>query len=676
MIKINPKVSIIILNYNGIAETIKCLNSLKKTKYNNFEIIVIDNGSEKNENNLIAKNFPKFAKIYRLEINLGFTGGNNWALKKTKGKYIVLLNNDTIVDPNWLTPLVRLLEKDRKIAIVQPKIKLMNKKSFFDYAGAAGGYIDRYGFPFTRGRIFNTQEKDSGQYDGEFPIFWASGAACIIRKSIIKKVGGFFNENLFNYMEEIDLCWRVWRAGYKVMFTSTSVIYHKVAATAGKNVIQKRYWEHRNNLYILVRNLTKKEAIKILPIRFLLELIAYVYYIISKQKPFIKSLFLAHKDFIKNGFYIRLYRNRDLNHKTIPIYPGSIIFDHYIKKKKYFTDLRWSAKGNFSFLVYKNSQNTGSEVIFKMANKLIDKGFSARIYTLFGNKQNWYELNTSFRNIFHSFFQFKPDYLISTFWPTAYILPFMRSNKKYFFSQDWGPSLHEFILFKILAKNAYKIPANIIVHSNFLEEKVKENNRNSQVYKIKYNVLGNEFKRYIKNKNISKQKKSNKKIKILSVISWYTYCKGLDNLEEIITNLHKKYKNYYFTLVSREKKSFTNNIDKFVSNPSKSQIAKLYNDSDIFLSTSRTEGMPITGLEAMACGCLFITTDSGGVKNYAINDYNSIIISQPKDIWEKKIIEHLFKNEKKVEMLINNGYKTANQYWEDNIIEDFHKIFS
>ncbi len=350
--KNKPLVSIIILNFNGSTDTVKCLGSLKKTKYTNYEIILIDNGSVKNELPLIRTklkgNILNKIRYFRLNSNLGFTGGNNWGIKKVRGKYIVLLNNDTLITPSWLEPLVLLLESDKNIAVAQPKIKMMQNKKYFDYAGAAGGFIDKYGFPFTRGRIFNTQEKDMGQYNGTCQIFWASGAACIIRKSVIKKVGGLFSENLFNYMEEIDFCWRVWRAGFKVIFTSNSEVYHKVAATAGKNIELKRFWEHRNNLYILVRNLERKDLVMTLTVRIFFELIAYPYYFISRQSIFIPPLFKAHLNFIKNGLYLRRMRNRKLTNGNIPIYPRSILINHYLMRKKYFTDLKWSSINNSS----------------------------------------------------------------------------------------------------------------------------------------------------------------------------------------------------------------------------------------------------------------------------------------------------------------------------------------
>jgi len=672
MISKIPRISVIILNFNGLDDTIKCLDSLKKTKYANFEVIIVDNGSSKNEAIILGIKYKNFIKTYRLHNNLGFTGGNNWALAKAKGKYLVLLNNDTIVEPNWLEPLVKLLENNKKIAVVQPKIKMMFKKSYFDYAGAAGGYIDKYGFPFTRGRIFNTQEKDISQYDGVWPIFWASGSACMIRKSIIKRVGGLFSENLFNYMEEIDFCWRVWRAGYKVMFTSESVVYHKVAASAGKNVIKKRFWEHRNNLYILIRNLDRKNLLKILPLRIFLELIAYPYYIISRQRPFIKSLLSAHLDFLRNGFYIRQTRDRIQINNHFPIYPGSIILDHYIKKIKTFKMLRWSPIGNINYLAFDTSKNTGSSVIFKQANDFIKKGFSVKIYFLFGKSQNWFNLKAETVNFINSYFKFIPDVLISTFWPTAYLSLIIRAKRKYYFSQDWGPSMHNFFIFQNLARLSYKLPLINIVHGKFLEKKIRELGQ-KRVQKIRYCVLNEKFKMSQKEKykKINKTLKYNR-IKILSVISWYANVKGPDLLVEAIKKLKQNNNDFTFTLVSRENKAYSKLFDKFISDPSTDQLVNLYRNHDILLIPSRTEGMPITGLEAMASGCIVISTSNGGINEYAKHNQNAVILNNIEDLWKKDIINKL--TTKKRKKLIKNGFKTVNDYWEDKIIYDLENI--
>lgn len=339
-------VSIIILNWNGVRDTICCLNSLKRTKYSNYEVIVVDNGSLRDEAKILKDRFRNYASIFRLERNLGFAGGNNLAFKKARGKYIVLLNNDTVVDKNWLGSVVETFESDESIAIIQPKIRLYSKKDYFDYAGAAGGFIDRFGYPFTRGRIFSTLEKDLGQYDFKCPIFWASGAAICIRRSIIYITRYLFDENFFNYMEEIDFCWRVQNLGFKIIFIPDSVVYHKVAASAKKNLLKKRYYEHRNNLILLLKNLPDKLLVKSLTARFFLELITYFYYLLTGKFTFLLALFYAHVDFLRIlPFYIGKKNLRSSISFENYVYPKSIVLSYFLFRKRYFWQLKFDSVG-------------------------------------------------------------------------------------------------------------------------------------------------------------------------------------------------------------------------------------------------------------------------------------------------------------------------------------------
>ncbi|UCH71923.1 MAG: glycosyltransferase, partial [Thermoplasmatales archaeon] len=638
-----------------------------------FEVIVVDNGSKENEKVLIDRKFFNFAKTFRLKKNLGFTGGNNWALNKAKGKYIVLLNNDTIVNSNWLNPLVTIMEKDKKIAVVQPKIRSMQNRKYFDYAGAAGGFIDKYGYPFTRGRIFNSQEVDRGQYDGEAEIFWASGSACMIRRSIINKVGGLFSENLFNYMEEIDFCWRVWRAGYVVKFISESIVYHKVASTANRNLVKKRYWEHRNNLYILFRNLDKLSLVKILPIRIFLEMFTYVYYLSSKQFKYTVSLFFAHKDFIINSINIRAKRNRRLNHEKLPKYPRSIIVDHFIKKKKEFSNLHWSPKGNISYVLFNTKVSGGTKVIFEHIEKFKSRGYEARVYTLLGKKPSNLPATIKVDNILYSLFNIVPDVLVATFWPTSFFVLLMRAKKKFYLIQDWEEYFYKNILMKKLVKSTYSLSIKKIVISEYLRKKILKTDKSKfHISKIKYYVLDCST---FKSNNRSFKKSNNQKVRILSVISWYNLHKGVDILANSVHKLKKFNKNYHFTLVSKEAKPYSPIFDKFISDPSKNLLASLYRKSDFLLSTSRTEGFFIPGLEAMACGCIFITTNSGGVLEYARNNVNSIVVKNPKVIWKKDVIKKLLSKPSKIKMLIKNGKKTASYFCSENIINEIEGIY-
>lgn len=317
-----------------------CLKSVLNSTYNNFNIVLVDNGSRNNEAKLFKTYFSdKRLSVIRLENNLGFTGGNNYVIGITKSKYVVLLNNDTIVDKYWLSFLVNKMEENPLIAVAQPKIRLMYDKNSFDYAGAAGGFIDKYGYPFTRGRMFNTLEIDNGQYNDEREIFWASGAAVIIRRKVISKVGGLFDTTFFNYMEEIDFCWRVWKKGYKVFFVPKSIVYHKVAATSKNNLFKKRFWEHRNNLILILKNSNKNEFIKILGVRIMFEIITYIYYLITGKFKYFFALLYAHIDFLRLLILNDYHNDKNTKFNIIPIFKKSIVIQYYLCRKKYFWQL-------------------------------------------------------------------------------------------------------------------------------------------------------------------------------------------------------------------------------------------------------------------------------------------------------------------------------------------------
>lgn len=339
-----PKVSVIILNYNGLSDTLACLDSLFSTHPRfNFEVLVIDNGSDGDDSTVLRRKYGRRIRLFPLPKNLGFTGGNNFAAKQARGKYLFLLNNDTTIIAGCMHRLTAVLEKHSQVAVVQPKIKWSSDPRKFDYAGACGGLVDKYGYPFTRGRIFETQEDDLGQYDSPVDIFWASGAAMMIRTSIIKKLDQLFDNMFFNYMEEIDFCWRIQNLSYKIKSIPSAVVYHKVAATAQKNLVKKRFWEHRNNLLLLLKNLSATDLIPVFVIRVPLELATYFHYLVSGQFKNSLSLLLAHLHFLWLAPGIILKRqNSLLPLKLLPIYPGSISWDYFLRRKTRFSQLNWT----------------------------------------------------------------------------------------------------------------------------------------------------------------------------------------------------------------------------------------------------------------------------------------------------------------------------------------------
>ncbi len=336
-----PQVAIIILNFNGLQDTRKCLKTLLKTSYKNYIVTVVDNGSRENEAIILAKEFKsKKITFRRFEKNYGFTGGNNKIFPLLKQKYVVLLNNDVEVPRNWLTPLVNILEKHRKIAIAQPKILWQRNREYFDYAGACGGFIDILGYPFTKGRIFNALEKDMGQYDSLSDIFWASGAAVIMRRSVLETVG-YFDKSFFNYMEEIDLCFRVRRKGFRIVCEPKSFVYHKVGGTASRNELKKRFWEHRNNLLLMLKNYPLELLIFILPLRIILEYASIIYYLFIDRYDYIAAVILSQGAFYFMGIPILIERikNKDKGIKTLDtlVYPRSIVISYFLFGKKTFS---------------------------------------------------------------------------------------------------------------------------------------------------------------------------------------------------------------------------------------------------------------------------------------------------------------------------------------------------
>jgi len=338
-----PKVTIIILNYNGFNDTKKCLKAIAKTKYSNFKVIIADNGSSENEAETLKKTYiDKRFQFVRFNKNLGFSGGNNKILKYTKSKYVILLNNDTQVPPNWLAPLIKTMEKDNSIAVAQPKILWLKNKKYFDYSGACGGFIDMFGYPFTRGRIFDTQEVDKGQYNSMKDIFWASGAAMILRRSIFDKVG-YFDELFFNYMEEIDLCFRIRKAGFRIVCEPKSYIFHKVASTASRQIFKKRYWEHRNNLLLILKNYSTLKIILFFPLRIFFEYLSLFYYIRHKKIKYALAVLLSQLSLVRFGPIIlwrkTAYKQTKAAKINKTIYKGSIILSYFILRKRTYKEI-------------------------------------------------------------------------------------------------------------------------------------------------------------------------------------------------------------------------------------------------------------------------------------------------------------------------------------------------
>ena len=337
--KINPLVAVVILNWNGKKYLEQFLPSVLSSAYANLRIIVADNASTDDSVNFVSRHFPT-VEIIRNDTNEGFAKGYNTALKKVEADYYVLLNSDVEVDRNWIGPVISLMESDCSIAACQPKILSYYQKDFFEYAGACGGWIDRFGYPFSRGRVFDICERDKGQYDTAEACFWASGAALFVRASCYWEVGGL-DEYFFAHQEEIDFCWRLQRRGYKIFVQPASVVFHVGGGTLPKGNSRKTYLNFRNNLIMMYKNLPWFSACLKLPVRMVLDGIAALKHLLQGDTGFFSAIFIAHIHFWKWVFANRSSENRSVK-KVQPlrgIYHGSIVWQHFIKKKKSFSEI-------------------------------------------------------------------------------------------------------------------------------------------------------------------------------------------------------------------------------------------------------------------------------------------------------------------------------------------------
>ena len=331
-------VSIIIPNYNGEDLLYNCINSIyKNISIKDFEIIVVDNGSTDNSINRVKSNFQN-VEIISSNSNLGYSGGCNLGATHASGKYLLFLNNDTEHSNEWIEKLVHFLDSNSKIAAVQPKILNIHNKKLFDYAGGAGGFIDKFCFPFVQGRIFHTLEEDHNQYNNPSRIFWASGAAFMIRSNIFKTLEGF-DKVYFAYMEEIDLCWRAQAMGYKIYSVPDSFVYHYGKQTIKENTIKSHYLNHRNSWILFFKNsFTFNYGILIIQ-RLVLDWMALAYSVMTLDiRRFFAILFAQIWILFFAGKIIKIRRNNQIT-QLDNIYDKSIAIDYFFKRKKYFSQI-------------------------------------------------------------------------------------------------------------------------------------------------------------------------------------------------------------------------------------------------------------------------------------------------------------------------------------------------
>jgi len=331
------KVAIVILNWNGREFLRKFLPFVLAYSKDIAEVIVADNASTDSSIEFLEANFPE-VRIINNRTNGGFARGYNEALAEVEADYFVLLNSDIEVTPHWIEPIIELMESDKSIAACQPKLRSYFEKEKFEYAGAAGGFIDEYGYPFCRGRIFQHLETDHGQYDNTMEIFWATGACMFVRADLYKQFGGL-DEDFFAHMEEIDFCWRLKNHGYKIMFCPDSIVYHVGGGTLPKKSSQKTYLNFRNNLSLLYKNLPSHLLLTVFAVRFPLDGIAAFKFLLDGGFGDFYAVLRAHIYFYCNFFNIRRKRRQFTQTMVHGIYKGNLVKEHYLNKKNLFSQL-------------------------------------------------------------------------------------------------------------------------------------------------------------------------------------------------------------------------------------------------------------------------------------------------------------------------------------------------
>lgn len=336
------EIAVVILNYNGRNFLKQFLPSVIQYS-GKAKIIVADNASADDSIQLIESEFATQVEVLKIDYNRGYCGGYNFALNKIEAEYFVLLNSDVEVTPGWIEPVISVLKSDPSIVAAQPKILSFHEKNKFEYAGAAGGFIDLLGYPFCRGRIFSDIEEDHGQYDDARQVFWATGACLFIKAEIFKKSGGL-DEDFFAHMEEIDLCWRLNRAGYKIYYQGASKVYHVGGGTLSASNPRKTHLNFRNGLSLLIKHLAPIALVWKLPIRLVLDWFAAGLFLISGKPADAKAVFLAHLDFFKNlksDLTKRKILMKQVNgFGTQGVYRKLLPLQYFLYKRKTFQELR------------------------------------------------------------------------------------------------------------------------------------------------------------------------------------------------------------------------------------------------------------------------------------------------------------------------------------------------
>ena len=328
------KTAVVILNWNGKHMLERFLPSVTAHTTGDAEVVIADNGSTDDSLAFLQAHYPNL-RVIAMDQNYGFAEGYNRALAQIDADYYVLLNDDVEVTPNWIAPVIAQMQQHPLTAICQPKMLMYDQLDTFEYAGGAGGFIDKYGYPFCRGRLFTTLEQDQGQYNDAREIFWASGAAMFVRADVWKELGGLDGE-FFAHMEEIDFCWRAKNAGYRVEYCPQSVVYHVGGGTLPKSNPRKTYLNFRNNMALLYKNLPHRRLAWVMLCRVVLDYVAALKFLLEGKPKEFKAVAQAHRAFYRWLPTLRARRCRDA--KPVSCTLDSLLLIHYyLLKKKHFT---------------------------------------------------------------------------------------------------------------------------------------------------------------------------------------------------------------------------------------------------------------------------------------------------------------------------------------------------
>lgn len=331
-----PRVCIVVLNFNGADDTIACLDSLRATTYERYEILVLDNGSTADETPRLREAAGPGVTVVRSARNLGFAGGCNAMIRRTDAPYVVLLNNDTVVEPDWLSHLVAAAEARPRTAAVQAKVVSFADPGIFEYAGAAGGMLDGLGIPYCRGRVVLDVEEDHGQYDDDAELFWASGVCVLLSREALDDAG-LLAEDFFFYHEETDLCWRLRNRGYRITFAPGAVVRHKGSGSSAARVHRKIYYLHRNGLMMALRNCTAARLLWLLPVRLGLEAAAICYYLATRRPRSALAVLIADAAVLARIPRLMRQRRRlggDRRVGQAGMRPFSVLWEYFVRRRR------------------------------------------------------------------------------------------------------------------------------------------------------------------------------------------------------------------------------------------------------------------------------------------------------------------------------------------------------